>query len=68
MDAVLFCHWPAMQLRRRLDVPTVIDFHGPHMLERAFQQMGLMPEKPAARAASTAWRTISNGCTRPIAC
>ena len=36
-DAVVFCHWPSVQIRKRLDVPTVIDFHGPHMLERAFQ-------------------------------
>jgi glycosyltransferase involved in cell wall biosynthesis len=47
VDAVLFCHWPAVQLRRRLDVPTVIDFHGPHMLERAFQQVGQMPASAA---------------------
>jgi glycosyltransferase involved in cell wall biosynthesis len=36
-EAVLFCHWPAVQIKRRLDVPTIIDFHGPHALERAFQ-------------------------------
>jgi hypothetical protein len=36
-DAVVFCHWPSVQIRKRLDLPTVIDFHGPHMLERAFQ-------------------------------
>jgi len=36
-EAVIFCHWPAVQIRRRLDIPTIIDFHGPHALERAFQ-------------------------------
>ncbi|MCL4487661.1 MAG: glycosyltransferase family 4 protein [Chloroflexi bacterium] len=39
-DAVVFCHWPSVQIRKRLDVPTVIDFHGPHILERAFQEFG----------------------------
>ena len=39
-EAVLFCHWPSMVIRDRLDVPTVIDFHGPHLLERAFQKEG----------------------------
>jgi hypothetical protein len=39
-DAVVFCHWPSVQIRKRLDVPTIIDFHGPHMLERAFQGLG----------------------------
>jgi glycosyltransferase involved in cell wall biosynthesis len=39
-DAVIFGHWPAMQLEKRLDVPSIIDFHGPHMMERAFQRFG----------------------------
>ena len=39
-DAVVFCHWPAMHIRKRLDIPTIIDFHGPHILERAFQGVG----------------------------
>ncbi|MGH2523626.1 MAG: glycosyltransferase family 4 protein, partial [Anaerolineales bacterium] len=39
-EAVVFCHWPSVQIRQRLDVPTVIDFHGPHILERAFQNQG----------------------------
>lgn len=39
-DAVVFQHWPCVLLRERLDVPTVIDFHGPHILERAFQKYG----------------------------
>jgi glycosyltransferase involved in cell wall biosynthesis len=38
--AVLFCHWPAVQIRKRLDIPTIIDFHGPHILERLFQNFG----------------------------
>lgn len=39
-DAVVFCHWPAVRIRERLNIPTVIDFHGPHILERAFQRLG----------------------------
>jgi glycosyltransferase involved in cell wall biosynthesis len=39
-EAVVFCHWPAVQIPGRLDVPTVLDFHGPHMLERMFQSHG----------------------------
>jgi glycosyltransferase involved in cell wall biosynthesis len=39
-DAVVFCHWPSVQIKKRLDVPTVIDLHGPHLLERAFQNLG----------------------------
>lgn len=39
-EAVIFCHWPAVQIRSRLNVPTVLDFHGPHMLERMFQHHG----------------------------
>lgn len=39
-DAVVFCHWPTVQIGKRLDIPTVIDFHGPHILERLFQNFG----------------------------
>lgn len=39
-EAVIFCHWPTVQIRDRLDVLTVIDFHGPHILERVFQEFG----------------------------
>lgn len=39
-DAVVFCHWPTVQISKRLDIPTVIDFHGPHILERLFQNFG----------------------------
>jgi len=39
---VVFCHWPAMCIRQKLDIPTVLDFHGPHMLERAFQGYGCL--------------------------
>jgi glycosyltransferase involved in cell wall biosynthesis len=39
-EAVVFCHWPAVQIHSRLDVPTALDFHGPHMLERMFQSHG----------------------------
>ncbi len=39
-DAVVFCHWPTVQIGQRLDIPTVIDFHGPHILERLFQNFG----------------------------
>jgi glycosyltransferase involved in cell wall biosynthesis len=36
-DIVVFCHWPAMQTPGKLEVPTVLDFHGPHLLEREIQ-------------------------------
>lgn len=36
-DVVVFCHWPSMQIPTKLDVPTVLDFHGPHLLEREIQ-------------------------------
>ncbi len=38
-NAVVFQHWPSVWLRERLNVPTVIDFHGPHVMERAFQRL-----------------------------
>ncbi len=34
-DVVVICHWPAMP-SRRLGVPTVLDLHGPHLMERYF--------------------------------
>jgi len=36
-EIVIFSHWPSVQIERRLDIPTVLDFHGPHILERAYQ-------------------------------
>jgi glycosyltransferase involved in cell wall biosynthesis len=39
-DVVVFSHWPSVQLERKLDLPTVLDFHGPHMLEREMQGYG----------------------------
>jgi len=48
-DAVVFQHWPCVLLRERLDVPTIIDFHGPHILERAFQKFGDVSTNLAAK-------------------
>ena len=36
-DVVVFSHWPSVQIGQKPDIPTVLDFHGPHMLEREFQ-------------------------------
>ncbi len=36
-DVVIFCHWPSVQISSKLDIPTVLDFHGPHLLEREIQ-------------------------------
>lgn len=36
-DVVVFCHWPSVQIPAKLDLPTVLDFHGPHLLEREIQ-------------------------------
>ncbi len=37
-EVILFCHWPAAtKFNRQRDIPVVIDFHGPHILERAMQ-------------------------------
>ena len=36
-DIVVFCHWPAVQVPQKLEIPTVLDFHGPHLLEREIQ-------------------------------
>ena len=37
-DIVIFSHWPSMLIEEKLDVPTVLDLHGPHILEREFQR------------------------------
>lgn len=34
-DVVVICHWPAMP-EKRLAIPTVLDLHGPHLIERCF--------------------------------
>ncbi|MGQ9787353.1 MAG: glycosyltransferase [Anaerolineae bacterium] len=39
-DIVIFSHWPSILIEKKLDVPTVLDLHGPHMLEREFQHFG----------------------------
>ena len=36
-DVIIVTHWPA-KLFGQTDIPVVIDFHGPHMLERYFQR------------------------------
>ncbi len=36
-DVVIFSHWPAVHIDKKLEVPTVLDLHGPNMLEREFQ-------------------------------
>ena len=36
-DVVVFSPWPSVQIGQKLDIPTVLDFHGPHLLEREFQ-------------------------------
>jgi glycosyltransferase involved in cell wall biosynthesis len=53
-DAVIFGHWPTVQIRDRLEIPTIIDLPGPHMLERAF--MGLGDPASNARAKIEALR------------
>lgn len=35
-DILLFTHWPTI-LIEDIDIPVIIDFHGPHVLERYFQ-------------------------------
>lgn len=40
-DVVVFCHWPSVQIPKKLDIPTVLDFHGPHLLEREMQGYSL---------------------------
>lgn len=36
-DLIVVCHWPAMP-DRKLDIPTILDLHGPHLMERRFWQ------------------------------
>jgi glycosyltransferase involved in cell wall biosynthesis len=49
-DVVVVCGWPLMTSfpADRLDIPVVLDQHGPHMLERQFQQFG-DPDENAQR-------------------
>lgn len=49
-DIVVFSHWPSMLIERKLDIPTVLDFHGPHMLEREYQGFG--------HRAANAWHKV----------
>ena len=37
-DVLLFQHWPRLAAAAALDVPIVLDLHGPLMVETAFQQ------------------------------
>lgn len=39
-EVVVCCHWPAVRTPNKLDIPTVLDFHGPHLLEREMQGYG----------------------------
>ena len=41
-DIVVVCNWPVMRSlqRDRIDVPVVLDQHGPHNLEREYQNFG----------------------------
>jgi glycosyltransferase involved in cell wall biosynthesis len=39
-DIIIFQHWPSNQINNQSiidDIPVVMDFHGPHILERHFQ-------------------------------
>jgi glycosyltransferase involved in cell wall biosynthesis len=49
-DVIVVCGWPVMTSfpADRLDIPVVLDQHGPHMLERQFQNFG-DPEENAGR-------------------
>lgn len=42
-DVILFTHWPTV-LIKYTDVPVVIDFHGPHIIERYFQKHRTLDE------------------------
>ena len=42
-DVILFTHWPTV-LIKYTDIPVVIDFHGPHILERYFQKHRTLDE------------------------
>ncbi len=46
---VVFCHWPSMALTARLRRPTVLDFHGPHLLERERQGRGTRADNIRAK-------------------
>ncbi len=43
-DAIVVCHWPTWHVRGNCPVPMVLDFHGPHLLERYYQKFGRMQE------------------------
>ena len=47
-DAVVVCNWPVLALlpTENLNMPVILDQHGPHNLEREFQQFG-NPEENA---------------------
>ncbi|MFQ5857253.1 MAG: glycosyltransferase family 4 protein [Anaerolineae bacterium] len=42
-NIAVFCHWPTMHIQQKLDIPTVLDFHGPHLLEREMQGYSRRP-------------------------
>ncbi len=42
-DVIIFTHWPTV-LIKYTDIPVVIDFHGPHILERYFQKHRTLDE------------------------
>ena len=49
-DVVLVSGWPVMgHLDRPPDVPLILDQHGPHMLEREFQDYGTLAENTAEK-------------------
>ncbi len=40
-DVLIVCNWPVLaMIPDRLEMPVVLDQHGPHLLERHFQQYG----------------------------
>lgn len=41
-DIIVACNWPVLTFLQRdlIDVPVILDQHGPHALERAFQNFG----------------------------
>ncbi len=47
-DVVIFCHWPAVVVDR-IELPAVIDLHGPHILEREYQSHGNLRINRAAK-------------------
>jgi GT2 family glycosyltransferase len=52
-DAVVVCNWPVLDLlpTELLSVPVILDQHGPHLMERAFQKFST-PEANARRKLS----------------